>query len=788
MRKATMALALLAALAVIAAGVVPRRVSMESFRPRVTAAIEGKTGRAVSFSRIGLSLFPAVAIRLSEFHLAGPPPRPGESLVSAPVAEFRMAPWSIFAGEYEFDTLLLSHPRITIRQRRDGTHSAADVLGRLAAEDPPPGRAGAAPADTVALKRVRVDEGTLSVLFEEEGAPDRRWDFAPFSLRVSGIGRPEKPFLLSAGFSGAVRGEVRLEGSAVRRPAEEGGGVRIRASGKAIGEKIAVEGTVSGSNGVPEADLSLVLPKVEAARIAKAVPALSSALERLRPKGVAKVSAKVSGDARSLGFEVEADLTRTAWTVAEGLEKFIDAPCTLLVEGHRFPGVLAVSNAELRFPPLLLIANASLSTATGAREWAASARMASLADFARSRGGAFSKWSPVGKVVLAGRGSRASAAAGETYRIDADLSGVGAAFPERGRTLSGFSGHVSVSPETVEFSPLAGLVNGQRFHLRGKVSRSGAPVGSAELQMGYLDLDALIRAPGGKDGGKDTRGEDLPGWLSDVRDRKIAFTAAVSIDAGDFGDVEFSGLSGTIRHGNGGLSFDGVRCSLYGGDMILSGTVARQGKGAGFRTKISARNLDIGETFRKNVSIVNFLSGRASFAGELSGAHASLEEFRRAGSGAGFLRIVDGKMKGVDLPALSAAAAAGGGKVAAGTGGGGGDTPFRELSADVSIEGGKARFSSLRILIGGMELSGDASVGLTDHTVEMLGTLWVPREAASKAPWAGKGFSVSARGEAAVPLVISGTLHAPVVVLDASAVGRGPGRMLRTGPPGRGKR
>ncbi|RJP25757.1 MAG: AsmA family protein [Deltaproteobacteria bacterium] len=787
MRKATMALALLAALAVVAAGAVPRLVSMESFRPRVTAAIEGKTGRAVSFSRIRLSLFPAVAIRLSEFHLAGPPSRPGESLVSAPVAEFRMAVWSILAGRNEFDTLLLSRPRVTIRQRRDGTYSAADVLGRLAAEDPPPGRVGAAPVDTVALKRVRVDEGTLSVFFEEEGAPDRRWDFTPFSLRVSGIGGPEKPFLLSAGFSGAVRGEVRLEGSAVRRPAEDGGGVRVRASGKAFGEKIAVEGTVSGSNGVPEADLSLVLPKVEAARLAKAVPALSSPLERLRPKGVAKVSAKVSGDARSLGFEVEADLTRAAWTVAEGLEKFIDAPCTVVIEGRRFPGVLAVSNAELRFPPLLLIANASLSTTTGAREWAASARMASLAEFARSRGGAFSKWSPVGKVVLAGGGSRASGTAGETYRIDADLSGVGAVFPGRGPSLSGFNGHVSVSPETVEFSPLAGLVNGQRFHLRGKVSRSGVPAGTAELQMGYLDLDTLLRPSEGGDGRKGAGGEDIPEWLADVRDRGIAFTAAVSIDAGNFGDAEFSRLSGTIRYGKGALSFDGVRGSLYGGHVVLSGALAGSGKSAGFRTKLTARNVDIVETFRRNAAIGKFLSGRVSFDGELAGSRVSLDEFLRAGAGSGSLRIVDGKMNGVDLPALSAAAA-GGGKVAAGSGGGGGDTPFRELSADVSIEGGKARFSSLRILIGGMELSGDASVGLTDHTVEMLGTLWVPRETASKAPWAGKGFSVSARGEAAVPLVISGTLHAPVVVLDASAVGRGPGRMLRTGPPGRGKR
>ena len=49
------------------------------------------------------------------------------------------------------------------------------------------------------------------------------------------------------------------------------------------------------------------------------------------------------------------------------IRKFIDAPCTVVVQGRRFPDLFLVSNAEFRFPPLLLIANARYVPDAGAR-------------------------------------------------------------------------------------------------------------------------------------------------------------------------------------------------------------------------------------------------------------------------------------------------------------------------------------------------------------------------------------------------------------------------------------
>src|SRR5512139_340581 len=168
MRKAAVVLAVAVAVAWIAASAVPRLVSVETYRPRVAAAILESTGRNASFSKISLSVFPFVAIRLSDFSLAGPPGAPGEALLAAPAAEIRLALLPLLAGRGEPRALVLRRPKIFVRKLRDGSTSAADVFGRLT------GGTGRAPAPVTA---VRVEDGRLTVVFEEEDAPESRLEF-----------------------------------------------------------------------------------------------------------------------------------------------------------------------------------------------------------------------------------------------------------------------------------------------------------------------------------------------------------------------------------------------------------------------------------------------------------------------------------------------------------------------------------------------------------------------------------------------------------------------------------
>jgi uncharacterized protein involved in outer membrane biogenesis len=788
MRKRAVVLAVAVAVAVLAASAVPRLVSVESYRPRVTAAIFERTGRSASFSRISLSVFPFAAIRLADFSLAGPPSAPGETLLSAPEAEIRFAFLPLLAGRNEFSALILRRPQVLVRKLPDGTTSAADVFGRLAARETPSPAGAAGSPGPGSLDRVRIEDGALSVLFEEENAPDFRLEVVPFSFRLSGIDSREKTFSLEAGFPGLAKGKIVLSGVAAQ-PADGSpdGGITVHGSGKAFGQKFAVDGTVAAPKGIAGGDLSLSLPKADAAELVAAFPALSPILSDLRLQGVAKVTARASGDFQSLGYEVEADLTRVAWTVTENLQKFIDMPCTLVLEGRRFPGVIAVSNAELRFPPMLMTANATFHPATGARDWAVSARVTSLAEVAKSRGEGYSKWAPAGSFVLSGNGRREPGSLEDAYVLEADLTGVGFSFPGGRLALSGFRGHVTATPGALEFSPLAGLVNGQRFHLRGNVALGDSPKGEAQLQVGYLDLDALI--PPDERSGKRKAGkwDPLPSRLAQEWASRLSFSAAVSVDAGELWDIEFQRMSGKVRHEKGKLSLEGVRATVCGGQVVLSGTLGSLGTEPAVRVQLSARGVETSDFLGRVSSLGDYLSGRGAISLEVVGSRKSLAEFLRTAEGRGSLRIADGKIGGVDVPALAAAAAEGR-KGAPAAGGTRGDTPFRELSATLAVGDGRVRFADLQVASGSMELLGDAEVGLADHALECLGTLWLSRELSARPPWTGGTFHRSADGMAGVPIVVSGTLRSPVVAIDTTAAGRTPGRMLRGGAPGRKSR
>ena len=231
MRKRAVVLAVAVAVAVLAASAVPRLVSVESYRPRVAAAILERTGRTASFSRISLAVFPFVAIRLADFSLAGPPSAPGEALLSAPEAEIRVAFLPLLAGRNEFRSLILRRPKVLVRKARDGATSAADVFGRLAAGESPARGGGSGSPGAGSLDGVRIEDGALSLVFEEESGPDFRLEVAPLSFRLSGIGSREMTFSLEAGFPGVAKGKIVLSGVAAH-PAngDPGAGIAVRGS------------------------------------------------------------------------------------------------------------------------------------------------------------------------------------------------------------------------------------------------------------------------------------------------------------------------------------------------------------------------------------------------------------------------------------------------------------------------------------------------------------------------------------------------------------------------------
>ena len=191
MRKAGIVAAVLGFLLVIAALLLPRLVSLDSFRPRIVASLEEKTGRTIGLSGLSLSLFPGIGVKVEQLTVSGDARHPGERLLSVPEAEIRLAIAPLFSGRTEFTKFILRRPEIRFRRYLDGTHSATAIVARLANEEKP---TAAAPAEkpkekvAVAVREIRVEEAKLSFLQEEKAGRESAWELAPFTLRVSGIG------------------------------------------------------------------------------------------------------------------------------------------------------------------------------------------------------------------------------------------------------------------------------------------------------------------------------------------------------------------------------------------------------------------------------------------------------------------------------------------------------------------------------------------------------------------------------------------------------------------------
>ena len=781
MRKAAIAAAVVVLVLVLAVVLVPRLVSLDSLKPRIVAALEEKTGRKIGLSRIALSLFPGIGVKVSGLSVSGDHRHPAEMLLKVPEGEIRLAVGPLFSGRAEFSTLILKRPRILFRRYADGTHSATDIANRLAAPETPAATTAPDKTDRVAvvLRSVDIEDAALSLLLEENDARETTWAISPFSFRLSGIGGRRNEFEIETRIDGAVRGAISFQGASTR----ERGAVtdptvfNIEGKGNVFGQPVTVAGTMSAPTGVAEFDLAIALPRIRMDDIPGLFAAPPAALRDAKPEGVATVAVKASGNLQAVGFEADVDLTHAGWTVSDDIRKDIDAPCTVVVQGHRFPEMVVLSNAEFRFQPLLVIANATYAPATGAREWAVSARIASLAEFAKSRGKGLLKWAPTGRLTASGRGKKASAADPDVYAAAVDLGDVGFLVPARRIELRALNGHVELSPTAVSLAPLTGLVNGQHFALRGHATLGAAPTAQADLRMAYLDLDALLPpAEAGSKREKDRKGEPIaPGGKEPAKKRAVSAKASLKIDAGKAKGIDFKDLAGTVRYEKETLYLDSVRATLYGGEATVTGRILLSGPARDFRVNVALKNVHAEELLSRKTSLKEFLSGPVSLSADLGGGAKDFADFARTATGSGAIRVTGGKIKGVD-PLSAAARLAGLSGVVpaapAGQGRGIGETAFSDLSADFRIGGGKIRSDSVKLVSDKLGLSGAAVIGF-DKTLDFRGVLRLSKEMSDRVRGGGGKFLVGPGGRVEIPLVMSGPVTSPAVAIDADALARG---------------
>jgi hypothetical protein len=777
MRKTV--IGVLAALLVLGLVVVllPRLVPLDFLKPRIVAALEERTGREVDFGRLSLSLLPGIGVKVADLTMSGGPRHPGEDLLSVPEAEIRMALLPLFQRRAVFTKVILRRPAVRFYRYADGTTSLSGIADRLteAEEEPVPEERDAVAFD---LRSLRIEEAGLLLVLESEDGEETRWEITPLDVRLSGLGRDRRSFDVSTRVSGAVRGEISLAGTLAEGPADGAAAYDLRGEGKAFGQPVTVEGVLSVPPDGEGADLTLTLPKIAMDGIPGVFATPPPWLADLSLSGAGRLTARVSGNLESAGFTAEADLTQAGFSAGPGFRKPTDIPLTVVVQGRRLPDRILISNAEVRSPPLVLIANAAYVPSTGAREWKASARIPQLSELVLSSDGGLAPYAPSGRLEVSAQGERPSTEAQEGWQATLALGGVGFRLPDRGYEFEGLEGRVEGSPRAVSFQPLAGLLNGQRFSLRGPVGLGPLPKERLDFRMAYLDIDALL-PPGGEEGpqAQHPSREEAPG-----ESREVAARVGVQVDAGKVRGVEFRDLRGTAVYEKGNITLDSMRARVFDGSVGLSGRIGLTGPDPDFRVSIKGEKLAAGDVLSRHTSLRDFLTGTSDLSLEIGGEMGGFADFARTASGAGSIHVTGGTIKGIDLltTAIDLAdldailPAARETRTAAARG----ETRFRDLSADFRLDGGKIRTDSLRIASDAMGLAGTAAIGL-DRTLEFRGTLRLSPDLSAQARGITGTFLLDPAGRVEIPLVVSGNLTSPAIAVDTEAVARGAGERLR---------
>jgi AsmA protein len=735
MRKAAITAAAIVLAAILLAILLPRLISLEAFKPRIVALLEEKTGRKVALGKISLSLIPGIGVRISDLSVSGDPGHAGETLLSVPEAEIRAALLPLLTGRLEFDKILLRRPEVLFRTYRDGTHSATQIAGRIAPEPAKAGEGKAPPRKeriSVALKAISIEEAKFTLVQEGAEGGETRWRVDPLTLRLSGIGGGRNDFHLKTRIDGDVRGEIEFDGSL-----EKEGGIaaaaaayRLEGKGKVFGQPLTVDGKASTAAGPAKVDLAVALPKIDVGKIPGMFARPPVALSGVTLRGEAALTVKVTGSQEGMGI-----------------------------------------GAELRFSSLSANGRATLSSSTGARDWSGTARVASLSDLGKSLGEGIAKWAPVGGLTVTAAGKRTSASAKESWNATMDLNGVGAEIPDPKMRLTALSGHLELSESKVDFQPLAGSVNGQRFTLRGPVSLGTAPAGTASLRMSYLDLDALF--PPGEAQAPAKKKEVSPAAGKDEKPRAIAARAEVRIDSGRGRGLEFQDLAGTGRYEDGTLFLDSLMVRLYGGSATVSGRMRLGGTAPEFKVKAAVKDVAAGEILSRKTSLKDYFTGKATGSADVAGGAKDFADFSRTAVGSGSIRVVDGRIKGIDL--LDAAGGLPGvrsaipqaylpsGKLP--------ETKFSDLSADFRIGEGKIRTDSLRIVSDRVSLTGAAVLGF-DRNLDFRGTLVLSREISERIRGKAGQFLAGSSGRAEIPVRMSGPVTSPRVSLDPEGMAR----------------
>jgi uncharacterized protein involved in outer membrane biogenesis len=141
------------ALLMVSVFMLPALLDADRYRPRVIAYLEESTGKPVEISRLAVTFFPKLAIRVENFGVKNPPPFPPGYVLKVARIDAQLDPWALLHRQILISSLVLERPLINLVSDPDGPWNF----------ETPAAKTNAHPFALGAISRVKIRGGSVFV-------------------------------------------------------------------------------------------------------------------------------------------------------------------------------------------------------------------------------------------------------------------------------------------------------------------------------------------------------------------------------------------------------------------------------------------------------------------------------------------------------------------------------------------------------------------------------------------------------------------------------------------------
>jgi uncharacterized protein YhdP len=281
-------------------------------------------------------------------------------------------------------------------------------------------------------------------------------------------------------------------------------------------------------------------------------------------------------------------------------------------------------------------------------------------------------------------------------------------------------------------------------------------VGSLTIDAASLDLDGLIEfmAPfgSGTEPQSNRRSASAP----------FDITTTVKAKEGRAVGAAFTNLSTTSRVTNGRVTLDGLRFSLFGGQVDGNVVVRTDAAEPQYEWRGTVTNVNVARLM-EFAGATNAITGTLDARATLRGGGASVHSAFTTASGTSHVTVRDGRVPGLEVVRTVILAF---GRPSTERPAGSGEQ-FKQLSADLSVSGGRAKTQNLTFVSRDFDMRGEGWVDLRTQAIDLTVDVVLSRELSAQAGrdlirYASEGDRVVLPGR------ITGTAAHPGISIDTA--------------------